>query len=529
MEKDIKIKTIKTLITDIPKENTPPEGEIAKESRKDFSDLFNKSPELNLLRDKVKEILKEKIGDEMDISESQINQLTIFIKNEIDINPNQTISDLIVFHKITNELIKSGIELRLLKIEKSKKNLLKKYENEFNGDFKDWNNNKYIEDDEFKNLIRVGDKNSTTYFDTAQFGVFNRERSYDATNIMLGSNSEDFFDEYISVLKKEVLEEFKEPLAGNEFKERGISFPGGGGRAFKELFSSYIRNSKNPPTVLVTSEEYGEFITMMKGSNVNIITLPDYKDKESYANAIKDEYKKHKIDFVLASPITRRGTKIPIDLFNKNKIDKDTMVIVDGCQSEGRCTVNRAGCDVYFASFHKAQELGGNCGILALSENFIDKHGHKIVSVGTRAANPIARTTIGISPGFARFFPNELNENRKNLKEALVEDEHEKQNRMMDLAEKFVDINKYFPEINILRPANFNDKSELTGIFEVEIGKGIKKKELCKFLFNEYGIHIAEKYFDPITKNSLRISMHPYLNDDSIKLLFFAIREFLNK
>jgi hypothetical protein len=51
----------------------------------------------------------------------------------------------------------------------------------------------------------------------------------------------------------------------------------------------------------------------------------------------------------------------------------------------------------------------------------------------------------------------------------------------------------------------------------------VKRSEVCKFA-KSVGVHIAENYSEPYSKDySFRIAFHPYMGNDSLKLLGYVL------
>ncbi|MCK5609946.1 hypothetical protein KAR91_49190, partial [Candidatus Pacearchaeota archaeon] len=66
-----------------------------------------------------------------------------------------------------------------------------------------------------------------------------------------------------------------------------------------------------------------------------------------------------------------------------------------------------------------------------------------------------------------------------------------------------------------------SDELKAYGIFECEM-EGVSRQQV-NFIAQKYGVYIADQYQDPATSGSFRIGFHPRMNDQSIKLLAFAL------
>ncbi len=67
----------------------------------------------------------------------------------------------------------------------------------------------------------------------------------------------------------------------------------------------------------------------------------------------------------------------------------------------------------------------------------------------------------------------------------------------------------------------------MTGIFECEV-EGVRRSDISKFA-KAYGVYIADRYGDETSKSSFRIAFHPYMSNDSIKLLGYVLKNVENE
>jgi selenocysteine lyase/cysteine desulfurase len=433
-----------------------------------------------------------------------IRNITSIIKS----NPRFNIYEAVLFGEIIPLIIE---EIRLKNIERAKdlrQDAVRETEERYKFP-KGWTDNEdrlsrgeyYCQRSEVKYL--------STYFDSAAFGIINKKLVQQAE--MRGQKAYLDFPTHVSGRKKTILDYYDRSQTDEHYGKDGIFFFSSASSAFQAYADQYLNKGD---IVVTTSEEYQGIKKMLKSKNVKIISIPVCSNNDEYTERLRVVLKDKDVKAVMISEISRRGTIFPLDRFRKeiDNASPNTQFIVDGTQATGRkhTDFSKFKPDAYFASCQKGSDLGGPVGLLILSNEFIKNNGAKIESPeGTEDTIAIEKMTMACD------------------KETI--DEREK--RLKSLSRKFVEIveainGKNGNKIHILRPLEdtLSDDENLSGIFEIEID-GKSRFEVNKSC-RDYGVFIANQYYDPLKeKNSFRIAFHPYMNDDSVKILAYILDE----
>jgi len=470
----------------------------------------------------------------------------------------QTVTDLAIFDE------------RMFKATKGQRNealRCVKEISEYDEVMKSWDENQYaLSDADMSKIFHretADNRLLTTFFDTAQFGLVNRFLVEQAEK--RDRDNPDFPDFVISQ-KKAIVEHF-EPF--DEFASDGTRrfipensiFTRNGTKAFGFLYDNYL---KDGDSVLTTSEEYCEITDMIEGKgkedakNIGLNKLPVYEDKESYLRDFADMLGRNpKINYILVSAVSRRGSVFPLKEMNEIKKTFETetgrriYLIVDGCQTTGRRVLdfNDFEPDVFIASSQKGTDFGGPVGFLALSSNFIsekgkfeyDEAGNKSAvylkdsnneEVGTLNKTDMARFALGIDPRSLSKLRN--NNVKKIIIEKMLLSVEERQSANHKLACNFAAlaraINKktkgrfkiLYPTM-IYGPNGKLNEDRLSNIFECKI-RGMERKEVIKKM-QDFGVTIQD-FEDSAEKDvSFRIALHPFMGNNALKILGFALNE----
>ena len=434
--------------------------------------------------------------------------------------------------------------------------------NEYASVFRDWEDNPCsLSDTEMSEIFQretTDNRFLTTFFDTAQFGLVNRFLEERASRIDKKNTD---FDAFLKSCKTSVIghfEPFDELATEGErrFVPENCIFTKNGTSAFRFFYDNYL---KDDDSVLVTSEEYGEITHMMGGGGkeIQLSALPVYEDKAEYLREIENRLRNSDINYILVSAVSRRGSVFPLEEINeaRKRIEAETgrriHLIVDGCQAVGRRALdfNDFEPDVFIASSQKGTDFGGPVGLLALSSDFIsekgkveyDETGKKSVcplkdsnneEVGTLNKTDMARFALGIAPeSLGRL---KIRNMKKEITAKMLLSVEERQAANHGLACKFAKLaramNKktkgrfkiLYPTM-IYGPNGTLNEDRLSNIFECKI-RGLERKDVIE-IAQTFGVTIQDFYDEAEKGVSFRIALHPFMNNNSLKILGYALHE----
>ncbi len=230
------------------------------------------------------------------------------------------------------------------------------------------------------------------------------------------------------------------------------------------------------------------------------------------------------LKYIIVSELSRLGVAFPLHIFRRirdyfrEEKKRDIYLILDCCQSFGRFQSDYAQsmADVIFASSHKGTDFE-NGAFLMLSNRFVKKEGEHVKNKGRQDGYAIASTLLAVDP-----------KNKSSYGEGALTIP-ERQKALQILSEKFIRLmdhmtkKGYIQGFKFSHPTRTSESDELKayGIFECEM-EGVSRQQV-NFIAQKYGVYIADQYQDPATSGSFRIGFHPRMNDQSIKLLAFAL------
>lgn len=351
------------------------------------------------------------------------------------------------------------------------------------------------------------------YCDSATFGIEDSEKAREA--IETGRRAYLDFPVFVRSQEKQIRNYFyPSEIDPEQKKYREIHFFESASEAFRAYATEYIKNGDH---VLVSSEEYKGILNLLKEhpeKKVYLHTLPPYSDnnKKAWLEEMKNVIQTHPVRHLLMSEISRRGTLFPLAEIRSllDTLQDKPAFIVDGTQAIGRKVTRFEDFtpDGYFASCRKGSDMGGPGAVLVLRQSFTEgKKGRVQEHGGTQDAAGMRR--------FAMACDREETEKR--------------QTRINELAHQLVQLisainAKNENQIKILYPADADTADTLSGIFELKIEGATSYRINC--LGRPYGVFISNQYFDASKpKRSFRIAIHPYMNEDTIKLLGAVLEE----
>lgn len=467
---------------------------------------------------------------------------------------NQTVTDLAIFNEKTFKVTKGNRNEALRCINDI---------SEYAEVIKSWDENPCaLSDADMSNIFhreKADNRLLTTFFDTAQFGLVNK---FLAERAEKRDRDNPDFQDFVISQKRAIVEHFEpfDEFSGDgarRFIPENSIFTRNGTKAFGFLYDNYF---KDGDSVLTTSEEYGEMVHMIgdKKKNIKLNTLPVYEDKESYLRDFADMLGRNpKINYILVSAVSRRGSVFPLKEMNETRrtFEAETgrriHLIVDGCQAAGRRVLdfNDFEPDVFIASSQKGTDFGGPVGFLALSSDFINEKG-KIEydeagnesaiylqdsnneEIGTLNKTDMARFALGMNP-------RSLDKVRiPNIKKTIIDkmllSVEERQSANHDLACRFAELARVINKktkgrFKILYPTMIYGSSgklneyRLSNIFECRI-KGLERKDVIERM-QDFGVTIQDFFDEAEPGVSFRIALHPFMNNNSLKILGFALHE----
>lgn len=388
----------------------------------------------------------------------------------------------------------------------------------------------FVRSDNLKPKDFNGNHFLTTYFDTAQLGLKND--SLDKLAVLEARRKELFNDCVPSGLKR-LVELFIAPQYHKDFNYvngKGMPvntiFQQGGEIAFK-LFIKLFTNENEK--ILTTSEEYTDMLEELRDQG-RLATLE--KGEQLSEEAIVKRLQDKDVKYMLASSLSRRGSILPLEHFYKLCKQNGVHLIADVCQSIGRMEY-KTPADVIIASIQKGADLDGDLnGFIMMSDDFIkrDEATTKLAldlgGLQGTLNNSLARMLVTCNPRLIGTLDADgLDyETRSKMTASVPEREMATKN----VACKFAQLAKAISRNNGNRIESFNqglvysgdevNKDQVGCIFECKI-KGVTSTQV-KNVAAAYGVSISDDYFDPWESGtSFRVCFHPFMNDDSVKIL----------
>lgn len=391
----------------------------------------------------------------------------------------------------------------------------------------------------------------TTYFDTAQFGLTCKPLTEQIENY---SRQKGDFPEYQATLKEGIFQYFNSRQCTDLFSffknikksplfsdlHRGLQITENGTNAFRQFIDLY---GKEEDVFLIGPHEYSSVVQQLPQKEGQILRLPDSfygNDFASNERLIRDILICRKVNYVLLSELSRHGDISPLSDLRKllDQYSPETDLIVDAVQSVGRRTIDFDSIrpSVLFGSIQKGSNIDGTLGFLMLSDDFLGKGMVNAVSVNEGSVDP--RLLVRL---FAACQPDQL-EKFSSLESDISSADLKKINMKVSKREKAIQqlTTKFFEllsevnrrcnnRIKILSPKNIYDpdgrvnESALSPITTLKI-EGLNCHQIQGTL-ESYGISInsCDDELDP--GNSFRIAFHPFMGNDSIKILCHALYE----
>ena len=509
------------------------------------------------------------------------------IKEALEVNP--IVGNQLEFYEIKSEIIGRNRNFAVSEMDDSDyRSVISEWVN-IEGALSDEELARYFEREKFDKRYL------TTFFDTCQFGMVNKELVRAAAKF----DQRTEFMECVNICKNRIVRHFERLPNSREDERRFLpencAFTRNGTNAFRLFYDKYL---KDGDTVMVTSEEYGEMVHMLKGElegvpkkDINVVILDEYscfKSDDDYAKHVREKAEAHNANYFLVSVVGRRGTVFPLDKINDvlEDSDKTVDIIADAAQALGRKVLDfhKSKPAVVIASCQKGTDFGGPVGLIALAKDFVelkeiemnyvedpesgeykpylelsesDKkklahlyRGYKTLEfnntdeIGTLNKTDMARFMYGVNPFLLRSL---CDKGGRKLPECLTMSVEEREDTNHALACNFLKLLRVINEKNenrvkILYPANlYSEDGEIqeervSNIFELKI-EGMKrtnKNEQGEIISEEPGVmQIAERlgitiqdYYDEAEEGvSFRIAFHPFMNNDSIKILGFVLQK----
>ncbi|MBU0705779.1 aminotransferase class V-fold PLP-dependent enzyme [Patescibacteria group bacterium] len=386
-----------------------------------------------------------------------------------------------------------------------------------------------LTDEEMANVFQArnsaGSRFLTTYFDTAQFGIQNNCLKEAADDVARFADLawEPFVDR-MRLKATLPLERIHDIFLARRFKPENATFHPNGTMAFNAFLLSCMRSGDR---VLATDEEYGEMLGKMKKHGIDVEQLPPFIDVAQYRGRIIEVLRASRFDYLLASETSRFGTVFPLAAIHEARkiASPHTKLIIDACQSAGRVEHDMTSChpDVVLYSTNKGAEFGQGLGVVVLAKDFVvpgrrtgledtgmgDYPGTVYHEAMARTAHAMQSEGLTSLPQLSKYVLNP-----KVRSEAISDTAH----KFVDLAAHISARHKQDPHdedrIQIVRPYN---KDKLAHVVEVKV-HGVPRERLCE-LARPYGVHIAAYYYDAHDEESIRVAFHPFMGNESLKIL----------
>lgn len=375
----------------------------------------------------------------------------------------------------------------------------------------------------------AGSRYLTTYFDTAQFGIRNNclARAADEVAWM----ADEGWDSFVEQMKFRVtfpLERINGNGLARRFRPQGVSFHPNGTLAFNAFMMSCMRPGDR---VLASTEEYGEMIANMEKNGIEVVKLSEFSKVSAFREEIMEVLRSSRFDYLLISEVGRLGTVFPLAEVNgaRQLSSPRTKYVVDSCQTAGRLWHDMAAChpDALICSTNKGSDFGQGLGVVAVANDFsvpgmktnVQDTGLHDYS-GTIYHEAMART------GYAMMveglpLPEELAHyaiSPKIREEAIRRVATNCVALIREINFRHGSDSKEQDKIQIIHPLNCE---QLGHVLELKV-KGVSREELCSSA-KSYGVHIADFYFDAHDDESVRIAFHPWMGNESLKILGYVL------
>jgi len=343
----------------------------------------------------------------------------------------------------------------------------------------------------------------STNFDTASFGVVDNELRKSVKKVASRSlrrlGPEAFFRSMRSRIAMSL--ELVRPGEERRFHQEDIHLAGNGYGAFDLLRRAMIPAGSR---VLASCEEYDLMLNEMTGNSVEVAPFASLEDLIWHLDSGGRPF-----DFILLSELGRKGRIFPLSVFHEARqlLSPNPRLIVDACQSAGRRPLDMRACraDAVVLSTYKGSSFGKGYGVLALADGY--GRGEVQGLKSSLREDDLAATAFAMDP--SGLDTMSLAE-RSNANDLLA-------GRFLKLVEAINGDAGH--RIKIL--TEIDSRSGLPPILELEV-EGVSREELHKTA-KLYGVHIAADYSTSASDVSIRIAFHPYMGNDSIKLLAYVL------
>jgi len=369
----------------------------------------------------------------------------------------------------------------------------------------------------------------TTYFDSAQFGLGNRLLTEAADNLAYDRNID--FINYVYHFRRMI----SEYVLCRPY-DRGLFLTESGMDAAKMLFSQW---TKKGDQVLAVNQEYEPLLDWLeKEKEVRIIRLEKRMKDPEYKYEIEDYLSSGDVSIVLISDLSRFGTIFPFHRFKDllSQKDRGFRLVVDACQSIGRKVLDYHGVpvDAGIGSCQKGSEVGEPVGLVAMEPDLAQTDFYDLKDMEHRgSANlpRLARVGIACCPELLGRLSRQRGVDDLDLKK-MTASMQERDSSIKDLSYKFISLvdwinRKANDRIEILNPSFLHypdgkiDPAQLGGIFELKID-GVSSQQI-ESMADDYGLTINDYTGASWPGHSIRIALHPFMNDQAIKMLGFVL------
>ena len=320
---------------------------------------------------------------------------------------------------------------------------------------------------------------------------------------------------------------------------------------------------------------------------VPIPAFSEGKSEDEFVEEVRDFVHEYEPDYLLMSTVSRRGTPFPLERISKilKECELKVDLILDGCQTIGRRIIdfNKVKPDVFIGSCQKGTDFGGPVGLLSVASDFVQRRGemdyiengddnpyielseedrkrvpvynlefNNSDEIGTLNKTDMARFMYGINPTALKSLRNE--DGSPLLPDCMTMSVEEREGTNHALACNFLKMLRAINSkeenqtddgegrIKILHPTNVYSgtgevqEERVSNIFELKIeGKNRTNLEDGEEIEGEppgviqiverYGVTIQDYYDEAEKGASFRIAFHPFMNNESIKILAFALQE----
>lgn len=369
-----------------------------------------------------------------------------------------------------------------------------------------------LDDDQMNAIFRAtredGPQFLSTNFDTAQFGIENRALSQ-ASDRVARLDAPDWGN-FVRRMRRNVtfpLEFLRNFTARRRFHPENTTFHPNGSMAFSSLVSSCIEAGSR---VLATDEEYKKMLDKERKINVEYLVKP-FADVTEYRGQIEEILQLRRFDYMIVSEVSRFGTVFPLNQIHAVRRgipeDRRPRLIVDACQSAGRIAhhLSSSQPDAVFYTTNKGGEFGESLGVVSLADDFAEQ-------INRARIADTAKDLDDYYPGTQSHLAMARTAHAMQLADLTIP--RESSGLALEPAERG----------RIIRPHN---KEHLAHVLEVKV-EGVTRKRLSEFA-KECGVHISASYDNPHDDESFRVAFHPYMGNDSLKLLGWVLEHVTQK